>query len=143
MHKTTRSRKDNSLYESDLKLNMTSLKIEVLNERHLDCITVCGFLMHSLFVSLRFGTMQGKLMQIFLIRCAGWGGVEWEHIDPWVAKYRRVDGFQEVTLTNSDEHLTNAQLVFPQRSSLAPATSLKSHCRLTPSEFIWSHSSHV
>lgn len=59
------------------------------------------------------------------MHCSGLDDVEWEHIDLWMARYWWVDGFQEVTLANTDEHLTRAQLIFPQSTSLAPAGPLK------------------
>lgn len=58
----------------------------------------------------------------------GWDDAEWQHIDPWMAQYWRVDRFQEVTLANSDEHLTRAQLIFPQSASLAPVSLLTTDC---------------
>lgn len=45
------------------------------------------------------------------LRRPGWCGRE--HIDPWMAQYWRADGFQEVTLDNSDEHLTKSPARFP------------------------------
>lgn len=63
---------------------------------------VCGGSGHA-------ATVQQKVMPLSFI--AGW--TEWDHIDPWLHQYRLVDGFQEMTLTASDVHLTAARLIFP------------------------------
>lgn len=58
--------------------------------------------------------------------CTRQGDLQWESIDVQVAEYRRVGGFQEVTLAIAAEHLTGAPAPFP--------TELAAVCAIHPGQ---------